>query len=432
MFKFKWTLLLLLVLTPNLTYASKWLKLNSNPNSSLWLDQDSVTQQVPYEKAWLKIDYHAPQKNLETVEDKTYNNSKSLVYFDCSLQKTATTQVYQFNKQMLIYSAGVDIQNATFIEPAPESDIEIAMQKVCKTAEIRSKKEEAKKRAEAIALEKKQQAALTPKDTKKSEEESVETPKEPTPPAAKPTPKVDKKKEAEKAKSDKKTEKTNVNQWSYSGKEGPAHWADINEQYKMCSTGVNQSPINIDTTIHAALKPIKTIGKFLATEISNNGLTIQVNFGAGNMIGLDKKAFQLKYLQFHAPSENKINGKAFPLEAHFVHMDNKGSMVILAVMFNEGEENKALSKLWLQIPKEPGPATKLKARIRAEELWPIKRQYYRFNGSITTPPCTEGVKWVVLKAPVSISKSQISQFKETLKEDNNRPIQALNGRMVLE
>ncbi|HEY0561718.1 MAG TPA: carbonic anhydrase family protein, partial [Methylophilus sp.] len=220
--------------------------------------------------------------------------------------------------------------------------------------------------------------------------------------------------------------------WSYSGKTGPAYWADLSPDYATCATGLNQSPINITNTIHAALKPIRTLQKFPAKELINTGQTLQVNFKTGNMMVLDKTPFQLSQVHFHSPSENRIDGKVYPLEAHFVHSDNEGNLAIIAVLFKEGEANPALNQLWAQLPDEIGKPVLLKTRITPNNLMPTKQQYYRYSGSLETPPCTEGVRWILMKTPVEASKDQLKMFETAMQLPNNRPIQALNGRMVVE
>jgi len=177
---------------------------------------------------------------------------------------------------------------------------------------------------------------------------------------------------------------------------------------------------------------IRGIHKFPAKEIINNGQNVQVNFKSGNMLVLDSAPYQMKELHFHAPSENTINKKSFPLEAQFLHADNKGNITIISVMFKEGSPNDALDKLWLQLSNNKGEAVPIKTRVIPSELMPENRSYYRYSGSLTTPPCTEGVRWIVLKTPMTASKGQIDSFVSAIKLKNNRPIQALNGRVVVE
>ena len=123
--------------------------------------------------------------------------------------------------------------------------------------------------------------------------------------------------------------------------------------------------------------------------------------------------FTLKQFHFHAPSENEIKGVSYPLEAHFVHADKDGNLAVVAVMFKEGKENPALAKLWSHMPSKEGDKIALSHTDNALDLFPQNHAYYRFNGSLTTPPCSEGVRWFVMKKPVFASKAQIEAFKHS-------------------
>ncbi|MFT7228406.1 MAG: carbonic anhydrase [Methylophilaceae bacterium] len=180
------------------------------------------------------------------------------------------------------------------------------------------------------------------------------------------------------------------------------------------------------------LKPLKVFQRFPIVDVVNQGHTIQANFKPGNILFVDGVMYQMKYVNFHAPSENQIMGKSFLLEAHFVHADPKGNLAVLAVMFDEDHENKALAKLWKQLPIRKGKPKKMVGKVLAGNLLPRKKEYYRFSGSLTTPPCKEGVVWVVVKTIMTVSKQQISALKQVIRKDNNRPIQDLNGRVVVE
>ena len=219
--------------------------------------------------------------------------------------------------------------------------------------------------------------------------------------------------------------------WEYSGEAGPENWAKLSPEYGACA-GKNQSLINLSGLIDAKLKPIAFSYKAGATEILNNGHTVQVNAAAGSSITVDGIQFDLKQFHFHAPSENLINGKSYPLEAHLVHADKDGNLAVVAVMFNAGKASAALEKAWAQMPKNSGDKVDLSAKLSPLDLLPKNRDYYRFNGSLTTPPCSEGVRWLVMKHPASASKEQIETFAHVMHHPNNRPVQAVNARPVLE
>jgi carbonic anhydrase len=220
--------------------------------------------------------------------------------------------------------------------------------------------------------------------------------------------------------------------WSYEGEAGPQNWSKVDPTFAMCALGKNQSPIDLAGPVKASLQPLAMDYKQGATDIVNNGHTVQVNFGAGSNLSVDGKTFELKQFHFHSPSENKINGKQFPLEAHLVHADKDGNLAVIAVMFNEGADNAFITKLWSAMPDKAGGKNALPTGLSATDLLPKDRGYYRFDGSLTTPPCSEGVRWLVMKTPATASKAQVAKFSKTLGFPNNRPIQPVNARLVLQ
>lgn len=220
-------------------------------------------------------------------------------------------------------------------------------------------------------------------------------------------------------------------QWGYSGHSGPENWAQLSADNFACS-GSNQSPVNLTGFIEADLTPIEFNYKSGGHEVFNNGHTIQVNYSPGSRINIDEQAFELKQFHFHAPSENHINGSSFPLEAHYVHANDQGQLVVVAVMFKEGKENKPLKGAWLGMPKVAGEKASYASSFNANKLLPDNKDYYRFNGSLTTPPCSEGVRWLVLKDSLEASREQISHFTDVIGFANNRPLQPINARTILQ
>ena len=166
-------------------------------------------------------------------------------------------------------------------------------------------------------------------------------------------------------------------------------------------------------------------------QIVNNGHTIQVNVSEGNTLRLDNDTFTLQQFHFHAPGENEIDGKQFPLEAHFVYKDKDGALAVLALMFQQGKANPQLANVWKQIPAAVDQTVMLNNPLDINALLPKKFDFYRFSGSLTTPPCSEGVRWIVLEQQVSASPEQINQFRSVMHHANNRPIQSLNGRIII-
>lgn len=218
--------------------------------------------------------------------------------------------------------------------------------------------------------------------------------------------------------------------WGYEGDASPKHWGDLNDKFFMCKEGTNQSPINLTNFIEAELPPIKFNYHLVSTEILDNGHTEQISVKGGSHIELDGMKFELKQFHFHTPSENNINGSSYPLEVHFVHASEDNKLAVVAVMFREGKANEALKELWKNMPTHTGEHHHIDAK-HLDALLPRNRMYYRFNGSLTTPPCTEGVRWLVMKHAIPISKKQIKKFAEIMHQHNNRPIQPTNARMIL-
>lgn len=221
--------------------------------------------------------------------------------------------------------------------------------------------------------------------------------------------------------------------WGYSGENGPAHWGDLKPEYFACKSGKNQSPINLTGMIKTKLPAVKYAYGKTSLAVVNNGHAIQANYakGAGKMT-FGGHTYKLLQFHFHSPSENTIKGKSFPLEAHLVHADDAGNLAVVTVMFTKGKANKLLEKVWKIMPTKAGKTNTAKTKINVSDLLPKNKGYYYFNGSLTTPPCSEGVRWIVLKSAVNVSKAQVDKFHSVMHQDTNRPVQPLNAREVLQ
>lgn len=220
--------------------------------------------------------------------------------------------------------------------------------------------------------------------------------------------------------------------WGYEGKEGPERWGKLDPEFSTCADGRNQSPIDLTAMVEGELPDIDIRYQPGGEAVVNNGHTVQVNYAPGSTILVDGHRFELKQFHFHSPSENTIDGRSFPLEAHFVHADAEGNLAVIAVLFQEGKENTALKSAWRKMPSHAGEPVPLAQQMDAAALLPEDRDYYRFNGSLTTPPCSEGVWWLVMKSRVSASKAQIAKFSQAMGHPNNRPVQPLNARMIVQ
>ncbi|MCP4045361.1 MAG: carbonic anhydrase family protein [Gammaproteobacteria bacterium] len=223
--------------------------------------------------------------------------------------------------------------------------------------------------------------------------------------------------------------------WSYEGEKGPEYWGGLADEYTMCSRGLNQSPINLVAALHADLPQLvfDYYSKSILDEV-NNGHTIQQNVQPGSFLRIPDWGmnFALKQFHFHSPSEHTVNGESFAMELHFVHTDENGSSAVVGVFIDEGEEHPVLSKMWSFMPENAGETSVQSIGIEETDLLPSTREYFTYGGSLTTPPCSEGVKWMVLKTPIEASVEQIAIFKARVGPITNRPIQPPNARVLVD
>jgi len=217
--------------------------------------------------------------------------------------------------------------------------------------------------------------------------------------------------------------------WGYAGEAGPDHWAAMKGEFSACSDGTRQSPINIDQSVSADLGSIEFNYNITQIEIVNNGHTIQVNNSGKSTIKIGAREFDLLQFHFHSPSENTVGNKPFDMEMHLVHKNDQGELAVVAVFLKAGEVNSQLNKFWKEMPASVDKKM-LQASINPKDLLPANKAFYHFKGSLTTPPCSEGVNWFVLKNTVDVSKDQVSKFLAVI-GNNARPVQANNGRFVL-
>ena len=221
--------------------------------------------------------------------------------------------------------------------------------------------------------------------------------------------------------------------WGYQGDVGPSHWSAINEKFSMCGKGKMQTPINIIATEDKDLTPLALSYTTASNNVVNNGHTVQVNIKSGSTLSIDNSIYELKQFHFHTPSENNINGTSYPLEAHFVHATKEGNLAVVAVMFKEGKSNPIIEKIWNKFPLEENKAVSIElSSADIQAIMPSDKDYYKFMGSLTTPPCSENVKWNVYKTEMNISKNQVQKFYDIFGHANNRPLQDTNKRTIVE
>jgi carbonic anhydrase len=219
--------------------------------------------------------------------------------------------------------------------------------------------------------------------------------------------------------------------WSYEGNSGPAKWGDLDAASKACSIGAQQSPINIVAPIRSQLPPLKPNWAKGADTIINNGHTIQLNFAEGSTLNVGDAKYKLVQVHFHRPSEHMIAGKSYPMEAHFVHRADSGALAVVGVLMSTGKANAAFAKVAATMPAKEGPAVKAEAGFNPNDMLPRKLTYYRYPGSLTTPPCSETVEWLLLTNPITVVESDVAAFAK-LYPLNARPVQQDNRRYVLQ
>ena len=220
--------------------------------------------------------------------------------------------------------------------------------------------------------------------------------------------------------------------WGYIGAGSPENWGDLSATYSACRAGLQQSPINLHNSIHATLTTLDIRYQPIPLTILNNGHTIQVNSIAGNLIQVDGEEFELLQFHFHHPSEHTVEGESFPMEMHFVHVNTKGELAVLGIFLREGtEENAVLRSVWEAMPPKEAAATTIPdEQIDIAQLLPRDRSTFRYFGSLTTPPCSEIVKWIIFQDPIEVSSAQVAQFRDVFPL-NARPTQPLNRRFLL-
>jgi carbonic anhydrase len=219
--------------------------------------------------------------------------------------------------------------------------------------------------------------------------------------------------------------------WSYKGESGPEHWAALDPAYATCGTGRRQSPIDIETTTAKALPAIEFAYQPVPLVVNDNGHTFQVNAPAGSGgITVGGEHYDLVQFHFHRPSEERIHGHRYSMVTHLVHKNAKGELAVVAVLIRQGESNAFLKPLFDNFPASgTAQASVAGTTLNPTDFLPKARAYYTFEGSLTTPPCSESVRWFVLKSAVEASPAQVAQFAARYPL-NARPVQPLNDREV--
>ncbi len=222
--------------------------------------------------------------------------------------------------------------------------------------------------------------------------------------------------------------------WGYEGVNGPAQWGQLKPEFNVCAIGKRQSPINIDEaqTLQGPAEPISFSYSGSNATVVNNGHTVQVDVQGDNFITVRGVSYRLLQFHFHTPSEEQVNSTRYPMVAHLVHKNDEGQLAVVGILLDAGLPNTLIDKVWTYMPLDAGDRVRMpRESLNLNELLPSDQRYYQYIGSLTTPPCTEGVLWLVMKQPVQISRNQLRLFRQ-LYPFNARPVQPVHGRPVRE
>ena len=219
--------------------------------------------------------------------------------------------------------------------------------------------------------------------------------------------------------------------WSYQGAAGPQTWGGLKPEFSTCAKGQRQSPIDIRGGLAVDLDPVKFNYQASPFAVIDNGHTVQANIASGNAIEIGGKRFELQQFHFHRPSEERIDGRQFEMSLHLVHKDEQGRLAVVAVLFDKGQAQPAVQRVWNSLPLEKGEELAARVPLELSDLLPTDRRYFTYMGSLTTPPCSEGVQWVVMRQPMTMSPEQIELFAR-MYPMNARPVQQASGRRILQ
>ncbi len=219
--------------------------------------------------------------------------------------------------------------------------------------------------------------------------------------------------------------------WGYQGDAGPAAWGGLKSEYSLCKSGERQSPIDIRGGLAVNLDPVRFDYQASKFAVQDNGHTVQVKPAPGNSIDIAGRRFELQQFHFHRPSEERIDGRQFEMSLHLVHKDEQGRLAVVALLFDQGLPNAVVQSVWNNLPLERGEAMPAREALELAALLPNDRRYYTYMGSLTTPPCSEGVQWIVMRAPQSLTAEQIAIFSR-IYPMNARPVQSAAGRRILQ
>ena len=220
-------------------------------------------------------------------------------------------------------------------------------------------------------------------------------------------------------------------EWGYSGPIGPEHWGNLCYEYRPCAEGTEQSPVNITGYAPTDDAPIVFSYSGLATVARNNGHTVYLDYAPDNHIEVDGHRYELQGVHYHSPGEHLLDGESLAAELHLVHQDGDGNLAVVGLLFRLGEPSSMVQEL-IDAASDVGTAVDLEHGLAARSFIPDSLGYYGYNGSLTTPPCTEGVRWIGMRSVGTVSQDQADRLRELTGGPNNRPAQPIGGRRIFE
>jgi carbonic anhydrase len=216
------------------------------------------------------------------------------------------------------------------------------------------------------------------------------------------------------------------------GKNNAENWGTLSPSFQACQDGKEQSPIDLPNAVDLSSQELAIAYHSSPLILLNNGITLQGNCQPGSWLHLNNQSYELLQFHFHSPSEHQIAGKAFDMELHLVHRSLAGALAVIGVLIQKGKENPLIQKIWEAMPNEMNVEKYVpEIEINAEKLLPKDRSFYQYTGSLTTPPCSEGVEWIVMQEAIALSSGQVDRFQQVFAR-NARPIQPLNQRTLLD
>jgi len=455
--------------------AADWVPIPMPGGGQLELDRAGVVRQGDAAMAWDRRSY-GPGERVPAGGDVAYRTVRTLMRYDC-VNRTAVPLVRAFSQADGALVSRQNVEGSELPEVVvPDSPRERALELACAVkpkvpdavvAKAATKpgtgangggakagaaadakgagKSEAKPAGDGAADPAKTAAGATrkpvegkgapPKAEGAEEGESAADPADPAPAPVKEKPPAKAKgaqNPGKAAAAKAEAQKAARTAWTYDGPAGAGNWHKLSPEYAACGEGKRQSPIDIRDGVRSEQEPLVVNYKPSALRVHNNGRTLEVPYEAGSQLSVGGKPYELVGFHFHRPSEERINGRRFDMSAHLMHRSAEGQWLAVAVVFMAGDEHPFIKTLWNHIPLDVGMVEQAGAvKIDASQLLPKLRGYYTFMGSLTEPPCTEGVRWIVMRTPVQMSRNQLETFGR-LYEMNARPVQALNGRLIKE